>query len=401
MATSLDKNKIGKEAPPVRPDAPVNILMVDDQPAKLLSYEAILRDLNENLIKVTSGREALDQLLRNEIALVLLDVSMPDIDGFELANLIRQHPRYQNTAIIFISGVHLTDMDRIRGYQRGAVDYISVPVVPDLLRAKVSVFTELYRKTREIESVNNDLRIAEEHLRYLTGRLMQIQDAERRRVARDVHDGLGQYLVGVKMGIDQLGRRLAQDPNCHESLSEISVLLDQAINETRTISHLLHPPLLDEIGLGSALAAYADGFAKRSGISVTFDVARNLGRLDSDIETALFRVVQECLLNVHRHSNSATASVSLHRDNGKIRLKICDAGVGMASPKDSEGVGLGVGLLGIRERIRQLDGKLEILSEKGKGTEVIALVPDRPRKEADGTSSAPARVKIDSSSALA
>ena len=385
----------------MRSDAPVNILMVDDQPAKLLSYEAILRDLNENLIKVTSGREALDQLLRNEIALVLLDVSMPDIDGFELANLIRQHPRYQNTAIIFISGVHLTDMDRIRGYQRGAVDYISVPVVPDLLRAKVSVFTELYRKTRELESVNNDLRIAEEHLRYLTGRLMQIQDAERRRVARDVHDGLGQYLVGVKMGIDQLGRRLAHDPNCHESLSEISLLLDQAINETRTISHLLHPPLLDEIGLGSALAAYADGFAKRSGISVTFDVARNLGRLDSDIETALFRVVQECLLNVHRHSNSATASVFLHRENGKIRLKICDAGVGMATPKDSDGLGLGVGLLGIRERIRQLDGKLEILSAKGKGTEVIALVPDRPRKETDGTATAPARVNVDSNSALA
>lgn len=385
----------------MRSDAPVNILMVDDQPAKLLSYEAILRDLNENLIKVTSGREALDQLLRNEIALVLLDVSMPDIDGFELANLIRQHPRYQNTAIIFISGVHLTDMDRIRGYQRGAVDYISVPVVPDLLRAKVSVFTELYRKTRELEAVNNNLRIAEEHLRYLTGRLMQIQDAERRRVARDVHDGLGQYLVGVKMGIDQLGRRLAHDPNCRDSLSEISVLLDQAINETRTISHLLHPPLLDEIGLGSALAAYAEGFAKRSGISVTFDVARNLGRLDGDIETALFRVVQECLINVHRHSNSATASVSLHRDNGKIRLKICDAGVGMVSPKDSEGVGLGVGLLGIRERIRQLDGKLEIISEKGKGTEVVAFVPDRPRKVTDGTTPAAPRVNIDSGSAVA
>ena len=115
----------------MRPDSPVNILMVDDQPAKLLSYEAILRDLNENLIKVTSGREALDQLLKTEIALVLLDVSMPDINGFELADLIRQHPRYQSTAIIFISGVHLTDMDRIHAYQRGAVDYISVPVVPD------------------------------------------------------------------------------------------------------------------------------------------------------------------------------------------------------------------------------------------------------------------------------
>jgi signal transduction histidine kinase len=355
--------------------------MVDDQPAKLLSYEAILRDLNENLIKVTSGREALDQLLRTDIALVLLDVSMPDIDGFELANLIRQHPRYQNIAIIFISGVHLTDMDRIQGYQRGAVDYISVPVVPELLRAKVSVFAELYRKTRELETVNNELRVAEEHLRRLTGRLMQIQDAERRRVARDVHDGLGQYLVGVKMGIDQLARRLAHDPGSHENVCEISMLLNQAITETRTISHLLHPPLLDEIGLESALAVYTDGFAKRSGIAVSVGVAPDLGRLDSDIETALFRVVQECLLNVHRHSSSTTASVSLNRQNGEIKLQVGDEGVGMTTTQDPDGMGLGVGLLGIRERIRQLNGKLEIFSNKGKGTTVVATIPNRPRRD--------------------
>lgn len=362
---------------------PVNILMVDDQPAKLLSYEAILRDLNENLIKVTSGREALDQLLRTEIALVLLDVSMPDIDGFELANLIRQHPRYQNIAIIFISGVHLTDRDRIQGYQRGAVDYISVPVVPELLRAKVSVFAELYRKTRELETVNNELRVAEEHLRRLTGRLMQIQDVERRRVARDVHDGLGQYLVGVKMGIDQLARRLAHDPGSHENVCEISMLLNQAITETRTISHLLHPPLLDEIGLESALAVYTDGFAKRSGIAVSVRVAPDLGRLDSDIETALFRVVQECLLNVHRHSSSTTASVSLNRENGEIKLQVGDEGVGMTTTQDPDGMGLGVGLLGIRERIRQLNGKLEIFSNKGKGTTVVATIPNHPRRDAD------------------
>lgn len=390
MATQINP---AKGEPPVRADGPVNILMVDDQPAKLLSYEAILKDLNENLIKVSSGREALDQLLRNDIALVLLDVSMPDIDGFELANLIRQHPRYQSTAIIFISGVHLTDMDRIRGYQRGAVDYISVPVVPDLLRAKVSVFAELYRKTRELESANNNLRIAEEHLRYLTGRLMQIQDAERRRVARDVHDGLGQYLVGVKMGIDQLARRLANDTGSHEAVAEISGLLNRAITETRTISHLLHPPLLDEIGLGSALAAYSDGFAKRSGITISIDVQRDLGRLEADIETALFRVVQECLLNVHRHSQSATASISLRREGGKILLHVRDEGIGMAATKDSDGMGLGVGLLGIRERIRQLDGKLEIASGPGKGTVIIASVPDRARKEAE----LPHRVNIDSS----
>ncbi|SRR5579859_6598215 len=141
----------------------VNILMVDDQPAKLLSYEVILSELGENLIKATSGREALEQLLKNDVAVVLMDVSMPEIDGFEMADMIRQHPRFQKTAIIFISAVHLTDLDRIKGYQRGAVDYISVPVVPELLRAKVSVFAELHRKTRQLESLNRELenRVAE------------------------------------------------------------------------------------------------------------------------------------------------------------------------------------------------------------------------------------------------
>src|SRR5580658_3100319 len=121
----------------------VNILMVDDQPGKLLSYEAILRDLGENLIKAGSPREALDYLLRTDVAVVLMDVSMPEMDGFQLADMIRDHPRFQKMAIIFISAVHLSDMDRLKGYERGAVDYISVPIIPELLRAKVSVFAEL------------------------------------------------------------------------------------------------------------------------------------------------------------------------------------------------------------------------------------------------------------------
>src|ERR1700748_3345479 len=118
------------------PSDKVNILMVDDQPGKLLSYEAILADLGENLIKATSGREALEHLLKTDVAVVLMDVSMPELDGFELADMIREHPRFRHTAIIFVSAVHLTDLDRLKGYQRGAVDYLSVPVVPELLRAK-------------------------------------------------------------------------------------------------------------------------------------------------------------------------------------------------------------------------------------------------------------------------
>jgi len=134
-----------------------NILMVDDQPAKLLSYEVILEELGLNLIKATSGRDALDHLLKTDVAVVLMDVSMPELDGFQLAEMIREHPRCQKTAIIFISAVHMTDLDRLKGYERGAVDYISVPVVPELLRAKVSVFAELHRRAHQLQALNREL----------------------------------------------------------------------------------------------------------------------------------------------------------------------------------------------------------------------------------------------------
>jgi signal transduction histidine kinase len=176
------------------------------------------------------------------------------------------------------------------------------------------------------------------------------------------------------------------------------MLLNRAITETRTISHLLHPPLLDEIGLESALAVYTDGFAKRSGIAITVSVAPDLGRLNSDIETALFRVVQECLMNVHRHSNSATAKVLLEQENGDIRLQVRDEGVGMNATQDPDGMGLGVGLLGIRERIRQLNGNLQIISDKGKGTLVVATIPNRAKQETDKKDPENGRpVSIDSS----
>jgi PAS domain S-box-containing protein len=136
---------------------PVNILLVDDQPAKLLAHEVILRDLGENLVKANSAREALEYLLKNDVAVVLMDVCMPDLDGFQLAAMLREHPRYERTAIIFISAIHLSDVDRVRGYETGAVDYVPVPVVPEILRAKVKIFVELYRKTKELQQLNNEL----------------------------------------------------------------------------------------------------------------------------------------------------------------------------------------------------------------------------------------------------
>jgi PAS domain S-box-containing protein len=135
----------------------VNILLVDDQPAKLLAYEVILKELGENLVVATSGREALEYLLKNEVAVILVDVCMPELDGFELAAMIREHPRFQKTAMIFISAIQVSDLDRLRGYEMGAVDYVPVPVVPEVLRAKIKVFAELYRKTRQLERLNAEL----------------------------------------------------------------------------------------------------------------------------------------------------------------------------------------------------------------------------------------------------
>src|SRR5216110_2366939 len=160
----------------------VNILLVDDQPAKLLAYEVILKELGENLVKASSGREALEFLLKNDVAIILVDVCMPELDGFELAAMIRDHPRFQKTAMIFISAIQVSDIDRLRGYEMGAVDYVPVPVVPEVLRAKVRVFTDLYRKSRQLERLNAELeqRVAERtaELEASTRRLLE---SEQRR----------------------------------------------------------------------------------------------------------------------------------------------------------------------------------------------------------------------------
>ena len=160
----------------------VNILLVDDQPAKLLAYEVILKELGENLVVAASGRAALEYLLKNEVAVILVDVCMPELDGFELAAMIREHPRFQKTAMIFISAIQVSDIDRLRGYEMGAVDYVPVPVIPEVLRAKIKVFAELYRKTRQLERFNAEL---EDRVRARTAELEEsharLLESEQRR----------------------------------------------------------------------------------------------------------------------------------------------------------------------------------------------------------------------------
>lgn len=173
---------------------PVNILLVDDQPAKLLSYQVILRELGENLIQANSASEALQILLKTDVALILADVSMPELDGFDFAKMLRGHPRFEKTAIIFVSAIHLSDLDRLRGYATGALDYVSVPVVPELLRAKVKVFVDLYRKTRQLEQLNLELeRRVGERTAALEASNERLQDSEERLRLASEAAGFGTY----------------------------------------------------------------------------------------------------------------------------------------------------------------------------------------------------------------
>lgn len=346
----------------------VNILMVDDHPGKLLTYEAILSDLGENIIKANSGAEALEYLLKNEAAVVLLDVSMPGLDGFELAKMIHQHPRYERTAIIFISAVRVTDFDRLSGFERGAVDYISVPIVPKLLRARVRIFVDLYRKTRELQRLNKDLR-------RISGHLLRMQDNERRRIARDLHDVLGQELAATKMILAEIPKYTALDAK-DDAAAEAIETVDRAIQQVRSMSHLLHPPLLDELGLVSPVRGYLDGLSKRAGISTSLEVLpAKFPRLTSDLETGLFRIIQEAVTNVFRHSGAAKASVTLSSEGQQIILKIADNGKGVSPEIAALRPGhLGIGLAGMRERAREFGGQLQI-TNTNPGTLVEVSIP--------------------------
>jgi signal transduction histidine kinase len=363
----------------------VNILMVDDQPGKLLSYEVILGELNENLIKANSGTEALEWLLKTDIAVVLMDVSMPELDGFELAAMIRQHPRFQQTAIIFISAVHLTDLDRLQGYRHGAVDYISVPIIPELLRAKVSVFADLHRKTRQLETLNHDLR-------RLSSRLMATQDEERRRIARELHDGLGQELSAAKMMLDGILRPDLPPDWKEKAFADSSASIDRAIQQVRSMSHLLHPPLLDEVGLSSALEQYLQGFTKRSGIETSIDMpSQDFPRFKPEVETAIFRIVQEALTNVFRHSGARNARVSLVKSEHEITVTVADDGKGIADHiLEFRPGSIGIGIGGMRQRVKEFGGDVR-LQNTNPGTVVHVMIPlselASPHRQAQVTAS--------------
>jgi signal transduction histidine kinase len=239
-----------------------------------------------------------------------------------------------------------------------------------LRRAQAELEERIRERTLELDKANRDLR-------QLTARLLQLQDDERRRFARELHDSVGQMLAALAMNLAAARDDIARLVKTADTLTDSESLVQEMSKEVRTISYLLHPPLLDEAGLPPALRWYVQGFAERSKIEVDLQIPEDFGRLPREVETAVFRVVQECLTNIHRHSGSPVAKIRITRSHGGLRVEIEDKGKGIPREKQSEMITAsapGVGIGGMRERLRQLGGKLEIDSDRD-GTVIMAWVP--------------------------
>ena len=405
---------------------PVNILLVDDQQAKLLSHEAILAEIGENLLKASSASQAFECLLKNEIALILIDVCMPDLDGFELAAMIREHPRFQTTAIIFVSAIMMTYPDQLRGYQLGGVDYVPVPVVPELLRAKVKVFVELYRKTRELERFNAELekRVAErtselqrfnEQLEHVvkerTGEresaLAQLFEAQKMDTIGQLTGGIAHdfnnLLMAVLGSLALLEKRLPEDPRSHRLLQNaVQGAQRGAALTQRLLAFSRRQELKPEaVDLPQLVHGMRELLERALGHGVELKT-----NFEKGLPTALVDAnqLELALLNVSLNARDAmpgggiltisAAKAAAGAELGEatlepgdyVRILIADTGVGMdeaTRAKATEpffttkgpGKGTGLGLSMVHGLAAQSGGLLRIDSEPQRGTTLTLWLP--------------------------
>jgi signal transduction histidine kinase len=381
----------------------VNILLVDDQPAKLLSYETILSGLGETLITVNSATEALECLLKNEIAVVLVDVCMPDLDGYELAAMIRQHPRFQQTAIIFVSAVMLNDLDRLRGYECGAVDYVPVPVVPEILRAKVSVFAELYRKTRALEQLNAELeqRVAE-RTAALEATTRALQEADRRKdeflamLAHELRNPLAPIRTAVQLlRLKELGaqqRSRARDV-IERQVEHLVTLIDDLLDVSRITRGMI--TLQREPVLVGAIVARAVETTRpvidANRHELTLELPDELITVDGD-KTRLVQMLANILHNASKFMDpGGRIHLKVTREASQVVISISDTGIGIPhehmtrifelftqvhSKADRAQGGLGIGLALVRRLAEMHGGSVTAHSDgPGRGTAFTIRLP--------------------------
>jgi signal transduction histidine kinase len=410
------------------PDS-VNILLVDDQPPKLLSYEAILAPLGENLIKAGSANEALERLLKHEVAVVLIDVCMPELDGFQLATMIREHPRFRSTAIIFVSAINVTDFDLLRGYELGAVDYVSVPVVPELLRAKVRVFAELYRKTRQLEALNAELesRVADRtaELARANAELehrVEMRTREREEALAQVHamqklESLGQLTGGVAhdfnnllmavLGNLELLQLMLPDDRKIRRLVEGAIAGAErgAVLTKRLLAFARRSELKPEVvEIRDLLPGLIDMLRRSLGPGIEIATKFHAGLMPTQVDPSQLELALVNLAVNSRDAMPLGGKLTIDARGEKIgdgdvpglaageyiRVAVSDTGVGMDgdtlrratepffTTKD-RGRGTGLGLSMVDGFAAQSGGGMRIKSRPGAGTTVELFLPAAPR----------------------
>lgn len=384
---------------------PQKVLTVDDNDAIRYAVGRHLREGGFEVIEARTGIEAL-RLARQDPVLITLDISLPDIDGFEVCRRLKNDPATRDIPILHISASYVKAVDKARGLDGGADAYISEPFDRQELLATVKALLrmrdaqkEARRQADEAEKAKEELKAINENLetrvrqrtaelerhivevQKLSSCLLQAQDDERRRISRELHDSTGQLLVALKLNLNQLRSDFVHpSPEVVHILDDTNSVVEEMSRQLRTMSYLLHPPLLDEAGLTSAVKWYVDGFASRSSLAVSVDLDSDLGRLPQALEITIFRLIQESLTNIHRHSGSKTASIRVKRSELKVTVEIIDEGKGLGSDSTTEGQASrpGVGILGMRERVHRFGGTLEISSDPS-GTRVFATLPIHPQ----------------------
>ena len=343
------------------------VLVVDDDAGNLLALEALLEPLGQAVLRARSGAAALRLLLDHDPAVIVLDVRMPGMDGFETARRIRARERSRHVPIIFLTGVSTETASAFRGYEVGAVDYLMKPVVPEVLRAKVSAFVELHRK-------NAALARAQAQLRALAARLISIREEERARIAREIHDELGQFLTGLKMDVAWLRKHLGKDQApLLDKTETMRRLIDSTLQVVRRIATGMRPEILDDMGLVAAIAWQAKEFQKRMGIRCRVELPAAQPDLGSELSTAVFRIFQEILTNIARHAKASSVGVQLQISAQRLTLEVVDDGSGIAEGAVHARESLG--LLGMQERAQLFGGEVSIRGSPGRGTTVALSIP--------------------------
>ncbi|HEY0847915.1 MAG TPA: response regulator [Noviherbaspirillum sp.] len=378
------------------------VLLVNDDAASLLALASLLdNSAGYRVITARSGEEALREVLNHDFAVILLDVSMPGMDGFETAEAIHSHPRSASVPIIFITAHYSDEMHRLKAYQKGAVDYLFTPIIPQILQTKVSVFVELARnnlqlrrQTLELEKLNEDLkqqrqldlehinerkqaeealRQSQEELRQLASYQERIKEDERKRIAREIHDELGQNLLALRIDIAMLHARTANThPKLNKKVHSVLDHIDSTMKAMRAIINNLRPTVLD-LGLNAAIEWQVKEFQRRTGIACELEMADMELTIDDNRATALFRILQESLNNVFRHARATRAKIRLDHHGDKLMMRVADNGVGIFPGCRRKANSFG--LVGIKERVSTLGGTLAIETAQDAGTSITVSIP--------------------------